>query len=95
MILTLDSHAARRKVHTRPAQHTRVIQVRAITAPQNLHAIIAAVSHYNIALPVQCNAAPSADLRWTAAVAAHAARVSAVAHTKHFNTAVDNELVLL
>ena len=26
MILTLDSHAARRKVHTRPAQHTRVIQ---------------------------------------------------------------------
>ena len=92
MILTLDSHAARRKVHTRPAQHTRVIQVRAITAPQNLHAIIAAVSHYNIALPVQCNAAPSADLRWTAAEL-HMLHVSA--HTKHFNTAVDNELVLL
>ena len=62
--------------------------VRAITEPHNLHAMIVAVSHYNIALPIQCNTAVAADLRWTTAVAAHAAHVSAVAHTKHLNTAV-------
>ena len=55
--------------------------------------MIADVSHYNIALRVQCNTTKAADLRWTAAFAAHAAHVSAVAHTKHLNTAVDDPVM--
>jgi hypothetical protein len=62
--------------------------VRPIAAPQNLHAMIAAVSHYNIALPIQRNTAVAYDLPWTFAFAAHAAHVGAVAHTEHLNTAV-------
>jgi hypothetical protein len=69
--------------------------VRPIAAPQNLHATIAATSQYNVALPIQRNSAPAVDLPWTTAFAAHAAHVDTVAHTRHFNTAVDNEMVLL
>ena len=48
----------------------------------------AAVGHHNIALPIQRDAAKTtAKLPWTAAFAAHGAHVSAVAHTKHLNTA--------
>jgi hypothetical protein len=51
--------------------------------------MIAAVSHHNIALPVERDAAPiTAKLPWTAAFAAYGAHVSAVVHTKHLNTAV-------
>ena len=50
--------------------------------------MITVVSHYNIALPIQSNTANAADLPWTTALAAHAAHVSAVAHTQHLNTVV-------
>ncbi len=62
--------------------------MRPIAAPQNLHAIIVLVSHRNIALPIDSNTAPTADLACTAAFAAHAANVGAVARTEHLNTAV-------
>ena len=62
--------------------------MRSIAATQNLHAIIAAVSYYNVALSIKCNTAPAAELPCTAALAAHAAHVGAVAHTEHLNTAV-------
>ena len=68
-------------------------QVQAIAAPQNLHATIVAVSHYNIALPISRNTAPAADLPCTAACAAHAAHVGAVAPTEHLNTAVDEPVM--
>jgi hypothetical protein len=51
--------------------------------------MIAAVSHNNIALPIHGDAAPTiAKLPWISAFAAHGAHLSAVAHTKHLNTAV-------
>ena len=63
-------------------------QASAVAEPNNLHAMIAAVGHHNIALPIQRDAAiPSAKLPWTTAFPAHGAHVSAVAHTKHLNTA--------
>ncbi len=63
-------------------------QVRSIAATQNLHAMIDAVGHYNVALTIKGNTAQAAELPCTAASAAHAAHVGAVAHTEHFNTAV-------
>ncbi len=50
--------------------------------------MISLVSHYNIALPIERNTAPAADLPWTTASAAQAAHVSAVAYTQHLDTAV-------
>ncbi len=50
--------------------------------------MITAVSHHNIALSIQRNTAPDADLPWTAASPAHTAHVTAVAHTQHLNTMV-------
>ncbi len=67
--------------------------MRSIAATQNLHATIAAVSHYNIALTIKYNTAQAADLPCTAAFAAHAAHVGAVAHTEHLNTAVDEPVM--
>ncbi len=65
------------------------MHVRSVAAPQHLHATVAAVGHHNIALPIQRDAAKTtAKLPWTTAFAANGAKVSAVAHTKHLNTAV-------
>ena len=50
--------------------------------------MIAAVSHYNIALHIQCNTAKASELPKTTALAAHTAHIGAVAHTQHLNTVV-------
>ncbi len=51
--------------------------------------MVPAVGHHNIALPIERDAAKlSCKLPWTTALAAHGAHVSAVAHTKHLNTAL-------
>ena len=63
-------------------------QVRSVAAAQHLHAIITAVSHYNIALTIQRNTAVAVDLPWTAAFAAHAAHVSAVAQSNNLQAMI-------
>jgi hypothetical protein len=67
--------------------------MRPIAAPQNLHAMIVGVSHYNVALSIQRNTAPAADLPLGRCLrCTHAANVGSVAQTEHLNTAMHENI---